>query len=164
MFVYWSLHTNSVYKSLLTFLLLLDMTADKISIQFSFVCASNTNKFIVFFSLRTRETDSSFIKLQFDVPVVIYNKYFRFFKPKKNCIYYTRWGGPIRKDMMASINDLPDELLEFIFGYMPPYKDLESCALVCKRWTNIVRSKWFGEFFSLCYHTNPQIDAILCKM
>lgn len=45
---------------------------------------------------------------------------------------------------MASkcIDDLPDEILEFIFGHMPPYKDLESCALVCKRWTTVVRSKY----------------------
>lgn len=41
----------------------------------------------------------------------------------------------------TNINDLPDEVLEFIFGHMPPYKDLESCALVCKRWTIVVRSK-----------------------
>lgn len=41
----------------------------------------------------------------------------------------------------TSINDLPDEILEFVFGDMPPYKDLESCALVCKRWANITRSK-----------------------
>lgn len=40
------------------------------------------------------------------------------------------------------INELPDELLEFIFGHMPPYKDLQSCALVCKRWTDIVRSEY----------------------
>lgn len=41
----------------------------------------------------------------------------------------------------TSVNDLPDEVLEFIFGHLPPYRDLESCALVCKRWTNIVRSE-----------------------
>lgn len=41
----------------------------------------------------------------------------------------------------TSINDLPDEILEFVFSHMPPYKDLESCALVCKRWANITRSK-----------------------
>lgn len=46
----------------------------------------------------------------------------------------------------TSINDLPDEVLEFIFGHMPPYGDLESCALVCKRWTIIVRSKLMHNF------------------
>lgn len=44
--------------------------------------------------------------------------------------------------MAAAINDLPDEILEFIFGHMPPYNDLKSCALVCKRWTHVVRSKF----------------------
>lgn len=48
-----------------------------------------------------------------------------------------------------NINELPDEVLEFIFSHMPPYKDLESCALVCKRWTNIVRSE-----YSLGWHTS----------
>lgn len=47
------------------------------------------------------------------------------------------------------INDLPDEILEFIFGHMPPYKDLESCALVCKRWTTIVRSECTIEHFKI---------------
>lgn len=47
------------------------------------------------------------------------------------------------------INDLPDEILEFIFGHMPPYKDLESCALVCKRWTTIVRSECTIEQFPI---------------
>ncbi|XP_053684649.1 F-box only protein 42 [Sabethes cyaneus] len=35
---------------------------------------------------------------------------------------------------MASINDLPNEILEFIFSLLPPYQDLEQCASVCKRW------------------------------
>lgn len=41
-----------------------------------------------------------------------------------------------------NINELPDELLEFILGHMPPYADLQNCALVCKRWTDIVRSEY----------------------
>lgn len=44
------------------------------------------------------------------------------------------------EETMATVNDLPDEILEFIFSHMPPYKDLQSCALVCKRWTQIVQS------------------------
>lgn len=35
---------------------------------------------------------------------------------------------------------LPDEILEFILSYLPPYKDLESCCLVSKRWCNITKS------------------------
>ncbi|KAG4078474.1 hypothetical protein HA402_009186 [Bradysia odoriphaga] len=39
---------------------------------------------------------------------------------------------------MLNINDCPDEVLEFIFGHLPPYQDLENCKLVCKRWHQIV--------------------------
>ncbi|KNC21710.1 hypothetical protein FF38_09339 [Lucilia cuprina] len=40
---------------------------------------------------------------------------------------------------MYHINMLPDEMLEFILTYLPPYKDLENCSLVCKRWQDIVK-------------------------
>ncbi|XP_035901122.1 F-box only protein 42 [Anopheles stephensi] len=36
--------------------------------------------------------------------------------------------------MTANINDLPNEILEFIFSLLPPYEPLEHCAAVCKRW------------------------------
>uniref|UniRef100_A0A182JNV2 F-box domain-containing protein n=1 Tax=Anopheles christyi TaxID=43041 RepID=A0A182JNV2_9DIPT len=36
--------------------------------------------------------------------------------------------------MTAGINDLPNEILEFIFSLLPPYEPLEQCAAVCKRW------------------------------
>lgn len=36
--------------------------------------------------------------------------------------------------MAANINDLPNEILEFIFSLLPPYEPLEHCAAVCKRW------------------------------
>lgn len=52
----------------------------------------------------------------------------------------------------TNIDDLPDEVLEFIFGHMPPYRDLESCALVCKRWTNIIRSKFLKKSVSILSH------------
>ncbi|XP_061399254.1 uncharacterized protein LOC133334959 [Musca vetustissima] len=38
------------------------------------------------------------------------------------------------------VNMLPDEMLEFILTYLPPYKDLENCRLVCKRWNGIVKN------------------------
>lgn len=38
-------------------------------------------------------------------------------------------------------NLLPDEILEFIISYLPPYKDLETCCLVSKRWRNITKSR-----------------------
>lgn len=44
--------------------------------------------------------------------------------------------------LVYHINMLPDEMLEFILTYLPPYKDLENCSLVCKRWQEIVKSKW----------------------
>lgn len=44
-----------------------------------------------------------------------------------------------------SINDLPDEVIEFVLSFVPPYKDLHDCMLVCKRWRenvlNVVRFK-----------------------
>ncbi|XP_017148496.1 F-box only protein 42 isoform X3 [Drosophila miranda] len=40
----------------------------------------------------------------------------------------------------ASLNVLPDEILEFIFTYLPPYGDLEHCSIVCKRWHGIVKN------------------------
>lgn len=40
------------------------------------------------------------------------------------------------------IDLLPDEILEFILSYLPPYKDLETCCLVSKRWCNITKSNY----------------------
>jgi len=42
----------------------------------------------------------------------------------------------------VNLNVLPDEILEFIFTYLPPYGDLEHCSLVCKRWRAIVKSRY----------------------
>lgn len=41
---------------------------------------------------------------------------------------------------MASINDLPNEILEFIFSLIPPYLDLEECSAVCKRWASLANN------------------------
>lgn len=41
---------------------------------------------------------------------------------------------------IRSVNDLPDEVLEFILSYIPPYKDLEQCMLVNKRWYRSAQS------------------------
>ena len=35
---------------------------------------------------------------------------------------------------VASISDLPDEVLEYILSLLSPYRDLESCHAVCRRW------------------------------
>ncbi|XP_017767920.1 PREDICTED: F-box only protein 42 [Nicrophorus vespilloides] len=44
-----------------------------------------------------------------------------------------------------NIDDLPDEVLELIISFLPPYKDLHECMLVCKRWRdcvlNVTRTK-----------------------
>lgn len=39
-----------------------------------------------------------------------------------------------------SIDELPDEVLEYIFSLVSPYKDLKECMLVCKRWHTIVQN------------------------
>lgn len=44
---------------------------------------------------------------------------------------------PLKKN----INELPDEVLEYIFTLVSPYKDLRGCMLVCKRWHETVKSK-----------------------
>ncbi|XP_014469024.1 PREDICTED: F-box only protein 42 [Dinoponera quadriceps] len=36
--------------------------------------------------------------------------------------------------MQCKIDDLPDELLEYILSLVPPYKTLEACKSVCRRW------------------------------
>lgn len=61
----------------------------------------------------------------------------------------------------TNINDLPDEVLEFIFSHMPPYKDLQSCALVCKRWTNVVKSKCSFEVNQFHLFTMKLTDTII---
>lgn len=40
----------------------------------------------------------------------------------------------------VSINDLPNEILEHIISLLPPYRDLENCMLVCKRWQRNVQN------------------------
>lgn len=42
---------------------------------------------------------------------------------------------------MRSINDLPDEVLEYILGLLFPYKDLDSCRCVSWRWYYLVKSE-----------------------
>ena len=44
----------------------------------------------------------------------------------------------------SSINDLPDEVLEYILSLISPYKDMKECMLVCRRWLQSVKSKFFN--------------------
>ena len=41
----------------------------------------------------------------------------------------------------ATIDNLPDEVLEYIFYLLPPYKDIRCCMLVCKKWREIAKSE-----------------------
>lgn len=43
---------------------------------------------------------------------------------------------------MVHINDFPDEILEQIMFHVSPYRDLEQCGLVCRRWEAIVISEF----------------------
>lgn len=40
-----------------------------------------------------------------------------------------------------TIDDLPDEVLEYILSLVSPYKDSDSCKLVSKRWCRTINSK-----------------------
>ncbi|GAB0097721.1 uncharacterized protein DMENIID0001_133870 [Sergentomyia squamirostris] len=42
--------------------------------------------------------------------------------------------------MRKTIKDLPNEVLEMILNFLPPYKDLENCQLVCSRWAALVKN------------------------
>ncbi|XP_037947555.1 F-box only protein 42 [Teleopsis dalmanni] len=41
---------------------------------------------------------------------------------------------------LIEMEDLPDEMIEFILTYLSPYEDLDNCRLVCKRWSSIVKN------------------------
>lgn len=45
--------------------------------------------------------------------------------------------------MERKIDDLPDEILEYILTLIPPYKDLQECMFVSKRWFQATKSKSF---------------------
>lgn len=40
-----------------------------------------------------------------------------------------------------TIDDLPDEILEYILSLVSPYKDSESCKEVSRRWCRTINSK-----------------------
>lgn len=41
------------------------------------------------------------------------------------------------------MDNLPDEVLEFILSFIPPYEDLHDCMQVSKRWRRCVLSEDF---------------------
>lgn len=48
-----------------------------------------------------------------------------------------------------TILDVPDEILEYIFQLLPPYKDLENCVYVCWRWYHCVQSEYI-HYYLFC--------------
>lgn len=46
----------------------------------------------------------------------------------------------LNKSNPLTIEDMPDEVLEFILDLVPPYRDLHDCMLVSKRWRRCVLS------------------------
>ncbi|RLU22319.1 hypothetical protein DMN91_004597 [Ooceraea biroi] len=42
--------------------------------------------------------------------------------------------------MQCKIDDLPDELLEYILSLIPPYKDFQECRVICKRWYRVTKN------------------------
>ncbi|XP_072936955.1 F-box only protein 42 [Epargyreus clarus] len=45
-----------------------------------------------------------------------------------------------QQSLRISVEDLPDEVLEFILGFLPPYEDLQNCMAVCRRWGNCAQN------------------------
>ena len=43
----------------------------------------------------------------------------------------------------AHISDIPEEVLELIFGHLSPYEDMKSVMLVCKQWHRVVSGQYF---------------------
>lgn len=41
----------------------------------------------------------------------------------------------------TTIDDLPDEILEYIFYLLPPYQDVRCCRAVNRKWNEVARSK-----------------------
>lgn len=48
---------------------------------------------------------------------------------------------PNRPSNEKTIEDLPDEILEYILSLVSPYKDSDSCRIVSKRWWRTINSK-----------------------
>lgn len=47
----------------------------------------------------------------------------------------------------AHITDIPEEVLELIFGHLSPYEDMKSVMLVCKQWHRVVSGQCFIKFY-----------------
>ena len=47
------------------------------------------------------------------------------------------------------IQDLPDEILEYILSLTSPYRDFKSAMMVCKRWRKVMESKHIINLFTI---------------
>lgn len=61
----------------------------------------------------------------------------------------------------SPFDSIPNEVLEFILGFLPPYRDLETCMSVCKRWNSCARSKIK---LNIVYVLNIFIYTVLFQM
>lgn len=64
--------------------------------------------------------------------------------------------------MQCKIDDLPDELLEYILSLVPPYKALEVCKFVCKRWQRTTEGMHIFPFFILYVYIYVYVCFIIC--
>ena len=69
----------------------------------------------------------------------------------------------------ANITDLPQEILEYIFSLLSPYKDFKSVMLVCKDWHSIMLGKYIViEVFPLevwnLYELQNYSHPVLCGL
>lgn len=56
--------------------------------------------------------------------------------------------------MSATIEDLPDPIIEYILSYLSPYRDLKQCMQVNRAWYRYVYGKYFNIFLIPFYmHT-----------
>lgn len=57
-----------------------------------------------------------------------------------------------QQTLRNTMEDLPDEVLEFILGFLPPYRDLQNCMAVSKRWYNCGQSELLSMLFIFIFH------------
>ncbi|XP_071146947.1 F-box only protein 42-like [Mytilus edulis] len=70
----------------------------------------------------------------------------------------------------VNIDDLPEEILEFILSKVSPYRDVKSCMLVCRRWYRLAAgvTRQLRQTFQNCVYESkvkwtkiaPEIDII----
>jgi len=61
----------------------------------------------------------------------------------------------------AHISDIPEEVLELIFGHLSPYEDMKSVMLVCKQWHRVVSGQYF---ISVCRCVESLLLNCFCAL